>query len=414
MLTAVLRRIRGIYLFCDWKLLRECDVLYISRDSDRQFVFEGQHYSPLIDSLQLELTKSGLMGISIALPYSTIIHNKTFGTVLQFNFSYLVSELKDKLMGIILRKRVSKSKEQFWENILRLTKAKVVISIHPNRDLVFVCRQFKISIFDLQHGVISGENYYSRRVWEIDPENIVFPDFLLWDQSSADKLHSLLAPYSPLYYIIGNPWIRRLSGKDKDDITINNLRSEIERKITKKHCILLTLQHGKGIVGIEDTITDNLIEVIQAMKLDCQWLIKLHPSQCIGKEYTKAINFLKKKFKDLLDIVEWDVSSNTPLPILMQLSTLHITFNSGSAIEAFKMGLCTGLLDKRYKLMESWFGDYMKNDLIEVLPEDRSELISWIYNKSKRNSLMKDSIDEDSDLAKFISDIQFRVNSINV
>ncbi len=412
-LSAIINRLKGIYLIGDWSSLKKCDVLFISRDSDRPFIFDGRYYSPLIDSLQVDLQKLKFQSLSIALPYSTKIHNETFGMVLQFNLRYLVAELKDILISFLLCSSVRRSRSEFWKKILKLTSAKVVISIHPNRDLIVVCRNLNVGVFDLQHGVISGENYYSKKVWEVDPENVVFPDFLLWDRSSANKLQRLLVPYSPVSYIIGNPWIRRLHGKNESDIFINNLKLEIESKITKKHCVLLTLQYGKGIIDIEDTITDYLVEIIHAMRVDCQWLIKLHPAQCIGKEYENAIIFLNNKFKNLRDVVEWEASSKSPLPILMQLSTLHVTFNSGSAIEASKMGLYTGLLDRRYELMEKWFGDYMKCGLIEILPEDNIEVISWIYNKSKRTSLIDQPIDEDYGFAKFISDIQIIGNNIN-
>jgi hypothetical protein len=411
--NSIVNRVKGLYLKGDWASLKQCDILYISRDSDRPFIFDGRYYSPLIDSLRIDLQKFNFQSLSMALPYSTKIHDETFGMVLQFNLAYLIAELNDKLISILFCKQSRRYRSEFWKKILKLTSARIVISIHPNRDLIVVCRNLNIGVYDLQHGVISGENYYSKRVWEVDSKKIVFPDFLLWDQSSEIKLKKLLAPYSPSFYIIGNPWIRRLSSKTGNDIFIDNLKLEFEKKITKKHCILLTLQYGKGIIGIEDTINDYLIDIIHALRLDCQWLIKLHPAQCTGREYEYAILFLKNKFKNLSDVVEWDATSKLPLPILMQISTLHITFNSGSAIEAYKMGLNTGLLDRRSELMKSWFGDYMKCGLIEILPENKLKFISWIYKKSKRVSFNEKSVDEDNGYNQFISTLQSIGNNIH-
>ena len=258
--NSIVNRVKGLYLKGDWASLKQCDILYISRDSDRPFIFDGRYYSPLIDSLRIDLQKFNFQSLSMALPYSTKIHDETFGMVLQFNLAYLIAELNDKLISILFCKQSRRYRSEFWKKILKLTSARIVISIHPNRDLIVVCRNLNIGVYDLQHGVISGENYYSKRVWEVDSKKIVFPDFLLWDQSSEIKLKKLLAPYSPSFYIIGNPWIRRLSSKTGNDIFIDNLKLEFEKKITKKHCILLTLQYGKGIIGIEDTINDYLIE----------------------------------------------------------------------------------------------------------------------------------------------------------
>lgn len=369
-------RTRSFFSFNDWHNVQQTDILYLARDTDRHFLYNGLYFSPGIDSLRLILNDNGLTGTAMALPYSQKT-TKAFGGVVKFNRSYLKAEILDILVSVFFKGRKNDLyKKRFWEKVIMISDVKAIIGIQPDKILVNVCKNAGVEIYDLQHGVIAGDPYYQNEYWE-DANNL--PHFLLWDKESLAALNSKLAPFTPSFYVIENQWINRWRNISVSDMWAMELDKKINSFVQPgKQAILLTLQHGVNIIGINDTITEELINFIYQTTDRYNWFIRLHPAQKSGNTRKMVTEFLNRHFSKISEAVEWEIASEVPMPLLVKNVKVHITFNSASAIEAAKFGVTTGLLDRRESIMRQWFSFYMEQGIIQVIPAGLSAMQQWL------------------------------------
>jgi len=75
-----------------------------------------------------------------------------------------------------------------------------------------------------------------------------------------------------------------------------------------------------------------------------------------------------------------------PLPLLLQFTNLHITYNSASAIEALKFGINTGFIDKNKYNIKEWFKFYWESNFLNFLPETDQDLFDWIKKNICNNN----------------------------
>lgn len=386
-------RIISFFSFNDWHKIKQTDILYLARDTDRHFVYNGFYFSPIIDSLKLILDEAGLTGTSMGLPYSQKT-TQAYGRVMKFNRSYLKAEVYDILGSVLYNSRKKDFyKKRFWEKIIMISDVKTVIGIQPDKILVSVCKRAGIDIYDLQHGVIFGDGYYQKQYWE---ETTNMPGFLLWDQESFSALNTTLDPFSAFSYVIGNLWLNRWRNVSETEPWVIEMDKKIKSFIQPdKRPILLTLQHGVNVIGVTDTITEELINFIYQTIHKYTWFIRLHPAQKSGNTKKTVMEFLNKNFSKISKVVEWDIASEAPMPLLVKNVKIHITFNSASAIEAAKFGVTTGLLDRRESIMRKWFYSYMEEGSIQIIPSGLKAMQQWLDsiedNKSNSEHILEDS-----------------------
>ena len=392
-------RIRSFFSFNDWHNVQQSDILYLARDTDRHFLYNDLYFSPVIDSLRLILDDNRLKGIAMALPYSQKT-TKAFGGVLKFNRSYLKAEILDIYVSLFFKGRKKDFfKKRFWEKLLIITDVKAIIGIQPDKILVNVCKNLGVEIYDLQHGVIAGDSYYQKEYWE---EENNLPHFLLWDEESLAMLNSKLSSFAYSSYVVENQWINMWQNISMSDMWALKLDKKIKSFIQPgKQAILLTLQHGVNIIGINDTITEELINFIHQTTDRYFWFIRLHPAQKSGKTKKIVLKFLNSRFSKVREAVEWETPSEVPMPLLLKNVKVHVTFNSASAIEAAKLGVITGLLDRRESIMRQWFKYYMEQGSIQVIPSGLSAMQEWLNSIEDTKVNSEEKLEDFSGLKLF-------------
>lgn len=104
-------------------------------------------------------------------------------------------------------------------------------------------------------------------------------------------------------------------------------------QLNKKLC-LITLQPNYEL-------HDSIVEYISLIKTEFVFLFRKHP--LINKPSESFVNQIKTKFPELIFDIE--ISSKIPLFILLKHSSLHLTYNSSTVLEAENFNVPTIIFD---------------------------------------------------------------------
>ncbi|MDG2989583.1 hypothetical protein L3556_01350 [Candidatus Synechococcus calcipolaris G9] len=421
------------YIFSDtWQKPTRCDVLLVCNDNDRGYVYKNQAYAQILDSFGDCLEKQGFTVQSIVrLPYSKLIGNKAYRNPIEFPWIeeiYASAKFRSRLLKFI-HKPITKRKiinnwietqlVNSWKNILLQSNAKIVIGIQPTTYICKACHDRKILVYDLQHGMIDpdeifiqalgyyNKNYKDLTILESSPHG-----FLCWDQKTASNLrkkidHDVISTYS-----IGHPWLNRFLRNDPADQLVQEARKQWRCLKNDKPKILVSLQWG-----MKENYSQYVPNFVMPLALEdvilaegdkYHWLVRLHPVQIRGDEISYVLNYLEQTFGKNRTI-EWDVPSNAPLPIVLEWSDLHITFDSSTTIEAAMMGVKTGLLSPE---IGSYYSYEREIGMATHLLLDSLIIQEWIMSKieSKKHQKKLNDVDKlnynDSELDNFIKFIK--------
>ncbi|ANV86369.1 hypothetical protein [Picosynechococcus sp. PCC 7117] len=407
----------------DWNSINSCDVLLICHDNNRGHNYQNQAYAHLLDSMGDLLRQKNLRIITVAKPFSQLTGQLGYGNPLSFNQSFLWIALQSRLINIFQgqKKRLSWVKEKrkkLWLKILSIACPKVIIVIQPSSSLCQACHSLSIPVYDLQHGIITDQHSWYGQKYRKNTSPIDLPSgFLCWDGSSAKALKKWTTSKRISVDIIGNPWFQRFLVNDYQDFLVKETINKNLFLQNKKPTIIITLQWGMkkhfGQYVPNGVMPYALERTILKLGENYNWLIRLHPVQIRGSEFSTIEKYLAKTFGHI-KTVEWEKSSEFPLPIILNLSDLHITYNSSTTIEAAWMNVSTGLLDPEIRPdgNRSQYYSHERNlKIAETVPLNDMDIENWIKLKlgnSKVNSIFTNY---QLNLDDFINKIVMTVNN---
>ena len=362
------------------------DILFLCSDLDRNFVYNGLFYSPIIDSLNQLLSKINYNTLSINYPLSNLKISKIFGNVISVNG--IMSR------AIILNKFFKRGNFiiKAWQKILIKNQPKIIVGILPPPELCLAANSLNIKVIDLQHGVISDEGYYGQ-LYRKDFNNKGWPDWILcWDNKSYDWVKKNINQVKTK--VIGNIWASRFLFIDAKDEMINNIFSSnnIENYIDKKN-ILITLQWDSDYLSHKNNfgLSNELIDIIHNNN-EINWLIRFHPIQTKTLGNKVLFNHMSYIFRNCNNVF-WDDISNFPLPLILKLTDLHLTSFSAVTIEASFFGIKTGLLYGKVDLLHEYFSNEISNGHAEIINNNHESILKWINSNlktvKKKNNLHK-------------------------
>jgi hypothetical protein len=374
----------------DIKFLKKCDVLFFCHDNDRGLSIDGQAFSPLLDSVFIEMSNKGFSCQSISLPWSTMSSNQIHVNSLNLNNKYLLFGVLNKVRSLF-----GVAKKNFYLELLEKTKPVAVIGIGLPQKLCLACKELKIIDVELLHGI-----GYTFLPWG-------------WQNLNASRLPSLVLALDK----ISAQTFNQLNEKGVDVISIphpflkmyhDNKFSNIKNwiysidKSYKKH-ILVTLQWGyagenedfRGIV--ENGIFYQEIEGLIKKRSDFFWHFRLHPAQIRGSQSDNAMAFILKLSKTNSNIC-WDSTSKVPLVSVASVCDAHLTLSSMSCYEVASLGIPSMILCPRIREAGK-YSDYY-NDLVAEgyaikANFDVNFIEQWIDSiiKMARRPLIDDSIE---------------------
>lgn len=387
-LTALTHKLRTACLPDTWQQIKRCDVLLFRSDINCGYQYMGKAYSPLYDSMGDLFTNRGLVVSSVAKHFAQLIGEKAHNFPVSYNRAALVQATFRKF-GAKGTAWASKQGQQLWERILDQAKPYCVIGSQPHVSLCRASKNKCISVYDLQHGVISDEHlWYGKKCRNMPSKDL--PDgFLCWDEPSAAALRKWAPQKGIDVRVIGNPWFLRFLLKDSGDSLVQESLMTGQIFSNDKPVILVSLQWGLDLYykykGFNGVMVDVLEKTILETADTYNWLLRLHPVQLRGPEKDRVQNYLSRTFGHLTS-VEWKKCSEIALPVVLQQVDLHITEHSTVVVEAGWMGIYSALLNSHIRSggrLENIYTYERGLGMADVLKHDKNVIKQWIADKSK-------------------------------
>ena len=139
----------------------------------------------------------------------------------------------------------------------------------------------------------------------------------------------------------------------KSDELVNECESEYAKKNDKgggKTRILVSLSWGFTTQIKNGIISDKIIELILNTHNQISWQLRLHPNQVKGFATEESKAFFKIFDNRLKDKCVWEITTYSPLPVVLKNIDLHIAWDSSVAIEAAQLGVKSGIVESRIKV----------------------------------------------------------------
>jgi hypothetical protein len=341
---------------------------------------------------------------------------KTHNRKISYNRSALAYAILSRVARLIIgRSRaldwVNGKNTNLWQNILNVANPACVISTHPGLGLCRAGKMKGIPIYDFQHGVINdqhpwyGKNYRANMM----PRDLV-DGFLCWDEQSASTLRKWAPQKGIVVKVVGNPWFSRFMYPAPDDLLVQEALGAGHIFSNGRPNVLVSLQWGMMVSSASNDgfMVDALKKTILETSDSFNWLLRLHPVQMRGPEKKISFNYLINTFGHL-NSVEWQQSSELPLPVILNQTDLHVTDSSTVVVEAAWLGIRSAVLNIDISpggVAESYFFYERDIGLAEVVPPETNAIKQWLsdtYKKGRGDSTLKHTRKA---LHAFINDIE--------
>jgi len=407
-------------------------VVTTAHDNDRNLLYKGRYYSPLIDTIEDDLRARGIECQSIARIASRIKGPLAHGRANSPEGRFARALMAKRLLGVLRRGQYPYSgmEERIWGEILDVTKARRVFGIQPSRELCVACHKRGVWVADVQHGVIAERHpWYGKKFRAADPREQLPDAFLVWDYGSAEVLNRWTKAKGIDARVVGNRWVARFMKPRSDDRLVQEMIAEFNKTMSgrvKKKNILVSLSWGESNIP-NGFICPGLEEVMKATSDRIQWMIRLHPNQVRGFAEHEFPKFKAYFSAELRDHAEWEVATRAPLPVLLASSDLHITWWSSTSIEAAQFGIKSAALNPRLRKRDpikegyefempkltasvhisDYYEYYKKLGMIDFVPETAAEIGAWIARNIDREKVPESYEERDQlygELLAFLSE----------
>lgn len=235
------------------------------------------------------------------------------------------------------------AEKKFFLKLLQGTNINLILlsnwSSVVEMGLTMAAKQLGIRCMYINHGYYSIESFYNFG-WSKEPEGLYEcrPNYYwCWTEKSALVMNQELPNGKAIYggppYVLA--WQNGLKNK------LDSINVELEKNIPKgKKVVLFTLSNDD--VGRE-VYPDWLFDVVKATEVDYFWLFRKHKAfwGTVQDEICREVEHYCN--------VEWRMSSRLPLLQLLEISDVHVTYNSSTLIEAEAMGVNTVIFSEMWQ-----------------------------------------------------------------
>lgn len=382
--------------------LPKADILFLCHDNSRTIIYENKLFSPLIDTLSIEL--ESYSSLTLALPFSKFSGKKTFGNTYNLNLYILLALLKRFIKSRSLKYKNSEKDPVllYYKRVIKRVSPRIIIGVQPSIELCVAAQYFNINVVDVQHGIIDTTDrlsYYSL-VKRNQINQLGWPNYVFCrDKVSLEFVNNNL-PSKVIPKVVGN------LGRYFNINYLNNISNTFYSNVAKT-VVLYTLQPFYSKKWTKENEHFGVIFSKRVYDLICEgnffFIIKLHPSQLKNPEIkNKYFRAFRSMFKQI-DNVDYINANNLSIEESIFHSNIHITFNSATTLDAMELGIKTIILDDNYSLMRSYFGVHLDSDYILIDPNLQLDLKS-LSGHSKVQALEIDETNKPK-LVQLISEV---------
>jgi len=360
----------------EYKFIKKADIIVSSSDSDKAYFYDNKFYSPAIDPFAEYLKDKNYTLVAISTPGSKLFKDQTSLQYLNINREYYFSKIKSYFLG-------KKEEVFFWKKILEKIKPKIIICIQPKHELCVAAKLSKITIVDLQHGLVDTSVYYNLK----NPYGRKgLPNSILcWDINTKNYLKKILPSVPSI--VFGNPWITKFQQKNSNKfIYIENKKLDLIK--SKKPVVIITLQWKKNFSKKNIDIPNHVVESLRIL-LNKGWncWIRFHPAHV--KEFNRSTlhqnwnktTKLNINFSNVYDVTDF------ALPYLLKFSNVHITNYSSAIIESKILKVNSYIWCDDKKILFS-IKSYLNSKYINNAPKNRNKLVSVLSRHKIKKKLL--------------------------
>lgn len=344
-----------------------CDVLLFASDADLSDTLEGLAVCRVLDPLRMLFANQGNRCLTIAYPGSKLVGKKTFFDVLSLSKSVhrrrlfrMFAQIRNKI-GLGQGESITPEYEVF-QKVLRRLHPKLILAIDSNPELCRAALGMGIPILEVLHARGYGDIYES---WKHRGTSNLPDGALAYDRMSAESF-----------------------GRFLPTLKVPNFRLSFELEMARQflhvspppfyenashytHVILFTASYDPENPSWPGGLPSELTELIRRNK-DIFLMVRMHPVMRTGTEYARARRALEEIALGIPNCdLEW--ASVAPLYAVLDVSTVHFTWNSLAAYEAADVGLKTFVVGIGKRTPENHLEYLRARGIVSEIKADQSE-----------------------------------------
>lgn len=302
--------------------------------------WKGYEYSPLFNSLAFLIAHKGgrVLFFQRGRPSLKSFFSKQANPrqlhLLQFLRAFVYALISDKKFDRKGFKR--RLLTAYWTRVLTLTKPRIIIGVHPSPELCRAARAISIPVYDYQHGDISPTDSYYKAIHDRSDTDIP-SGYLCWHEAFVPGIKAILDNRISVT-VLPHAFLERFRLKLEDDEWIYDMMSGAQQA---QRQILISL--GWGMTKNWDGESVGLPSWFGSVNAwnnleDFSLVVRAHPTTISRYDREKVKFAILRFFKVPVTI---DCDGKVPLLLTLRFSFMNITRSSGTALEAWLMGVPT-------------------------------------------------------------------------
>lgn len=392
-----------------WRDAKPADVLFFSGDIDRSVILDGKAFGRVMDPFRSLFEDAGYSTLSISYPGGRIVGRLSVASTLSFsrlNTAAMIAARLRKTCGQILGITdftAPPPREQAYFELFQRLRPKVVFGLNTAPDMCSVAGQLKIPVLEVLHARGYGEgNFYrgfqSRGIAH-RPDGVV-----AYDGVSAQTFRRLFPVLQVSNFRLSFELDLARRFTEDQPPPFAGFLNEV------RHVILFTASYKHDDSSWPGGLPAELVDIVrqdQSLFL----LVRLHPAMLVGSKFSEARKTVNELVEGCTNCdIQW--ASTAPIYSVLDVSTVHVTFNSMSAYEAADVGLRTYMIDE---LPDSKMEDLRESGFLVPIDKDGNRLERVVRDSATRLAPRKsEEIESVSEIMVFAkSSSQMRWSQIN-
>lgn len=323
-----------------WRQAKPSDVLFFSSDLDRSVVLDGLAFGKIMGPFQSLFETEGYSALSVGSPGDRKVGRLASASTISISRLFIPAAVEDLLrntwrsaFGLVILNRFA-ARERAYVRLFRTLEPKFIFALNSTPEMCLAARRLRIPIVEVLHSRGHG---YIPKVWQTR-SNSDYPDGIIAYNGLSTEVFKQLLPV----------------------LQVPNFRIEFEQSLARRFLkvqpppfaqsvspyrtvVLFTASYFHEDGSWPSGLPEALVELVSEDQ-DIFLLVRMHPVMLTKPSFAKARKGLQKLIENCPNCdLQW--ASKAPLYAVLQVATIHFTFDSMSAYEAADIGMISLAID---------------------------------------------------------------------
>lgn len=317
-----------------WEESGPTDVVCFSADANRMDTLGGRAVDRIMDPLKALMEEEGYSTVTIASPGDRITGNLAATSTLSVSKLVSGAQIRDLARhpwrALRNEQRPHPYKAAAYTKLLQNLQPKIIFAFNADAVICQVAGHLRIPVLEVLHArgyTDVYEEWKSRKISELPDGVIAYDD--LSAESFGRLLPTLKVPNFRLPFEL--EMARQFMSVSPPPFSENAVRN--------RHVILFTASYSHQDPSWPGGLPLELVELARENS-DVFLLVRLHPVMRSERKFGSARKALESLLQNLPNC-DLDWASKAPLYAVLDVSTIHFTYDSMSAYEAADVGILT-------------------------------------------------------------------------